>query len=176
MIFESFGVLLFRIQFRQVASQSSFAASLPALDIHQSLNLSASSRMAASSHPCPKAHSPYSFGRFQFSGSRVPFFGDTLVSLFTTGFGSGFGWHSRGIPNASELPLFSLGFLSDFDQRWFAFSDCFLEYFCEFCVSWSARRLRMASLSMVIFPTSTSAFSTFLALPLVQPNRRARRS
>lgn len=64
--------MAFLIQFRHVASQSSLAASFPALEHQKSLNRSASKRTSASSHPSETAHCPYLVGRTQSPGSRAP--------------------------------------------------------------------------------------------------------
>ena len=97
-------------------------------------------------------------------------------SVVLSGFGSGSGWHSGGIATASTLLLILLGFLSFFDHRAFAFSDCFSEFFCDNLVSSNARLFSMRSLSSDILPNLTSEFITFLALFLVHPKRLEMRS
>ena len=100
---------------------------------------------------------------------------NTLVFV-SIGSGSGSGWHSRGIAIASELALFSFGFLSGFDQRARAFSDCFSDVFCAISVSFMARGCIKVPFSMRSFPASQRARIIFSVFARVHPKRRARRS
>ena len=74
----------------------------------------------------------------------------------SSGSGSGSGWHMPElcvrIAFASPRGLFLLDIPPIFDQRSCALFELFLDFFCAILVSFSARSLKIAPLSILILP------------------------